>query len=181
MHLLRDESERLVDEADDNLLHGQNLLMRYDSVGEDLKDLLKEWEQNRAILASNIDKRENRKSLPSLDKLRSLSPTQSLGGLTAVDGSPPNGLLSFHGSSSSRSRSNSAVSSSSNEVFEAVAQPRQRSVLSREERLAKMKEERAKQAVSKGKAEANTNMLKELEMVIKLRPRGHTTGRVTSM
>lgn len=44
-----------------------------------------------------------------------------------------------------------------------------------------MKEDRMRQAVVKEKTNANTHMLKELETVIKLRPRGRTTGRITTM
>lgn len=182
MHLLRDESEAVLNNADEILHSGPNLLLQYDSIGEDLKMMLQEWENGRAALALTIDKNENRKSMPSLGKLIPLSPTPSLGGLTAVEGSPPDGLSALDGfRASQRSRSSTGTSSSGEEIFEAVAVPRQRSTLTREERFAKMKEDRIRQAIMKGKAEASTHMLKELEMVIKLRPRGRTTGRITSI
>lgn len=181
MHLLRDESNKVLEEVDGFSQNDSNLLVQYDSVGEDLKDLLKEWENGRTALTLNIGKNEHRKSISSTCKFTPLSPTPSLGGMTAVDGSPPNALLAFNGfSHSRRSRSSTATSSSGEEVFEAMALPRQKSTLTREERLARMKEDRVRQAIVKGKADANTHMLKELEMVIKLRPRGRTTGRITS-
>ena len=182
MYLLRDESDKVLDNTDDVSQTGPNLLLQYDYIGEDLKTLLQEWEQGRAALASNIDKNENRRSLSINGKGIPLSPTPSLGGLTAVEGSPTNALHPLNGfPSTSRSRSSTTTSSSGEEVFEAVAVPRQRSTLTREERLAKMKEDRVRQAIAKGKTDANTHMLKELEMVIKLRPRGRTTGRITSI
>lgn len=182
MHLLRDESDMVLNNVDGISQVGPNLLSQYDSIGEDLKILLQEWENGRTVLALNIDKNENRKSMPSTRKLVPLSPTPSLGGVTAVDGSPPNGLFNLDGfRASRRSRSSTGTSSSGEEVFEAVAFPRPRSTLTREERLAKMKEDRVRQAIVKGKVDANAHMLKELETVIKLRPRGRTTGRMTSI
>jgi hypothetical protein len=73
--------------------------------------------------------------------------------------------------------------SDAEEVFEAVAIPRQRSTLTREERISKMKEERVRRESMKSRTEANTHMLRELESVINMRPRGRTTpaGRVTSI
>jgi CHASE3 domain sensor protein len=61
--------------------------------------------------------------------------------------------------------------------------PRQRSTLTREERVAKMKEGRVRRESVKDKAEANTRMLRELESVINLRPKGRMTpaGRITSI
>jgi hypothetical protein len=112
-----------------------------------------------------------------------LSPTTSLGGLTAVEeGNAMDALKALNGEARSRS-SMDFSSSDAEEVFEAVALPRQRSTLTREERIAKMKEDRVKRESMKDKAEANTNMLRELESVINMRPRGRTTpaGRITSI
>lgn len=181
MHILRDDSDKVLDETNDLSPHRSNLVLQYDSIGEDLRNLLQEWEKGREALFSNIDKSENRLSTSSAGGYAPLSPTLSLGGFTAVEGSPPHALLAVNGLPSCRSRSSTGTSASGEEVFEAVAVPRQRSTLTREERVAKMKEDRVRQLITKGKAEANTHMLKELEMVIKLRPRGRTTGRITSL
>lgn len=182
MHVLRDESDKLLDNTDEATQSGLNLLLQYDSIGADLKFLLRDWEQGRAALVSNIDRNHNRRSSSLPGKAIPPSPTPSLGGLTAVESSPT-GLLHLYSGQppKSRSRSSTTTSSSGEEVFEAVALPRQRSTLTREERLAKLKEERVRQAILKGKGDANTHMLKELEMVIRLRPRGRTTGRMTSI
>ena len=181
MRLLRDESNIALDHSDKVLGSGTNVLAQYDSIGADLKGLMQEWEEGRAALALSLDKKEHLRSLSSVSNMIPASPTSSLGGTTAVGGgSPPEALQALNGISKSRSRS-STTSSSGEEVFEAVALPRQRSTLTREERIAKMQEERMRQAIVKDKANANTHMLKELETVIKLRPRGRTTGRLTSI
>ena len=181
MRLLRDESNKALGQSDEVSECSTNLLAQYDSIGADLKDLIHEWEEGRVALAMNLDKRGHIRSLSSLSNALPASPT--LSGTTAVGGaSPQDALQALNGISRlPRSRSSTTASSSGEEIFEAVALPRQRSTLTREERTAKMKEDRTRQAVVKEKASANTHMLKELETVIKLRPRGRTTGRITTM
>lgn len=181
MHVLRDESDKLLENTDETAQSGPNLFLQYESIGEDLKSLLRDWEQGRVALVSNIDRSHNRRSSSLPGNADPPSPTPSLGCRTVVESSPTGPLHPYSGHGpTSRSRSSTTTSSSGEEVFEAVALPRQRSTLTREERLAKLKEERVRQAILKGKADANTHMLKELEMVIRLRPRGRTTGRMTS-
>ena len=182
MRLLRDESDKALERSEEVSESGTNLLAQYDSIGGDLKALVQEWEMGRATLASNLDKKDHRRSLSAYSNVLPLSPTSSLGGVTAVEGSPQDALRAMNGfPKSGRSRSSTTTSSSGEEVFEAIAVPRQRSTLTREERITKMKEDRVRQAVVKEKSHANTHMLKELETVIKLRPRGRTTGRLGSI
>ena len=181
MHLLREESESALNESDDITDLGSNLLVQYDSVGEDLKILLHEWEEGRAALAVNIDKNEHRLSLSPRNSLVPMSPTLSLGGQTAVNGSPRETLKMIDiNTLHCRSRSTTDVSNSSDEVFEAVAAARQRSTLTRGERIVKMKEDRVRRELATEKAQTSTHMLKELETVIRLRPRGRTTGQTSS-
>ena len=181
MRLLRDESNITLDHPDEVLESGTNVLAQYDSIGADLKGLMQEWEEGRAALALSRDRTEHTRSFSSASNMIPASPTSSLGGTTAVGGgSPQDALQALNGISKARSRS-STTSSSGEEIFEAVALPRQRSTLTREERIAKMQEERMRQAIVKDKSNANTHMLKELETVIRLRPRGRTTGRLTSI
>lgn len=179
MHVLRDESDKTLNETEDVSELGTNLMVQYESIGVDLKALMHEWEEGKLALASNIDRNERR--ISSMSGM--LSPTTSLGGVTVVDeGSALDALKALNGEARSRS-SMDFSSSDMEEVFEAVALPKQRSLLTRDERIVKMKEERAKRELSKDKREANTHMLRELESVINLRPRGRTTaaGRVTSL
>ena len=179
MHILREESNKTLELSDDSSELRMNLLVQYDSIGTDLKALGEEWENGRAALAVNIERNERRISLSSAGFLSPRSPSTSLGGITAIESSPIDALRLF--SADDRSRSSAEPSSSDDEIFEAIALPRPRNTLTRDERIAKMKEDRIRQAVVREKAEANTHMLKELETVIKLRPRGRTTGRMTSV
>lgn len=182
MQLLREESENALNESEEITELGSNLLDQYDSFGDDLKTLMHEWQEGRAALAVNIDKNEHRLSMSPRNSLIPMSPTLSLGGLTAVSGSPREALKVIDANTlHSRSRSDTDVSSSSDEIFEAVAAPRHKSTLTREERIAKMQEDRLRREMAAEKAQASTHMLKELETVIKLRPRGRTTGREASM
>jgi hypothetical protein len=69
------------------------------------------------------------------------------------------------------------------EIFEAIVMPtsRKRQSLTREERIARVKEDRARQAAARERTDASTNMLKELETVIKHRPQANKSHRVTSI
>ncbi|KIH86728.1 proliferating cell nuclear antigen [Sporothrix brasiliensis 5110] len=175
--LLREESDRSLNEADDITQLGPNLLAQYDSIGQDLKLLTQAWEEGRSALASGIDRNEKR--LSSISGL--LSPTASLSGLTTVGedsidsggGTAEDALRALTGGSP---LGGSTVGDPDEEVvFEAVSLPpssRRRSMLTREERIAKMKEDREKRAEAREQADANRGMLRELEMVINLRPKG---------
>ena len=179
MRLLRDESDEAREYSDELPRSSTNLLAQYDSIGTDLKGLMQEWEEGRAALATNLDRKDHRRSLSSTSNQLPNSPSFSLSGTTAIDEGPNDALQTLNGfSKPSRSRSSTMTSSSSEEIFEAVALPRQRTTLTRDERIAKTNEERVRQTIMKQKANANTHMLKELETVIKLRPRGRTTGRL---
>lgn len=182
MRLLRDESEKILDDSAEVSDSRNTLLLQYDSIGADLKDLMQEWQQGRMALVSTLERNVHSRSVSLNSHAMPASPTSSLGGTTAVEGSPQNALQALTGyPKAQRSRSSTTTSSSCEEVFEAVALPRQRSTLTREERIAKMKEDRMRQLIVRDKAQANTGMLKELETVIKLRPRGRTTGRLTTI
>lgn len=175
--LLREESDRSLNEADDITQLGPNLLAQYDSIGQDLKLLTQAWEEGRSALASGIDRNEKR--LSSISAL--LSPTMSLSGLTTVGedsigsggGTAEDALRALTGGSP---LGGSTVGDPDEEVvFEAVSLPpasRRKSMLTREERIAKMKEEREKRAEAREHADASRGMLRELEMVINLRPKG---------
>jgi hypothetical protein len=182
LHVLREESDKNLNESEEVSELGTNLMIQYESIGIDLKSLMQEWEDGKAALASNIDRNERR--ISSMSGM--LSPTPSLGGLTAVEeGGALDALKALNGEPRSRSRSSMDFSSSdAEEVFEAIAIPRQRSTLSREERILKMQDDRVKRESAREKRDANTHMLRELESVINMRPRlGRTAtgGRITSI
>ncbi|KAI9845802.1 MAG: hypothetical protein M1837_004482 [Sclerophora amabilis] len=164
LHLLREESAKSFDDAGEVSELGSSLMAQYESLGNDLKLLLHEWENGKSALTLNMSKHESRMSLASNGVK---SPTPSLGGNTVVDGSPSDALRALTGEE--KSPSSVDLSNSENEeVFEAIGLPRQRSALSRDERIAKMKDERARLASKRESAQANTHMLRELESVINL-------------
>lgn len=171
--LLREESERTLNEAEDLSELGPSLMAQYESIGQDLKMLTQAWEDGKAALASGIDRNEKR--LSSLSTL--LSPASSLSGLTTVDeGGALEAFRALTGESPPRSTLGSPKGDAHEaEVFEAVSLPsRPRSLLTRDERIAKMKEDRERRETAREKAEANRGMLRELETVINLRPKRAT-------
>ncbi|KAF1999382.1 hypothetical protein P154DRAFT_554837 [Amniculicola lignicola CBS 123094] len=185
MQILREESNKTLEESEDVTELASHLMAQYESIGADLRSLVQAWETGKSALALNIDRHERRVSQAS-SGLR--SPVPSLGGLTAVDeGSPSDalraltgGLLSPHQSAPSSVEG----SNSDDEVFEAIAIPKTRQVMSREERMHKIQGDRVRQASLREQREASTNMLKELESVINLRPSRNSMpagGRITSL
>ncbi|KAF3360437.1 hypothetical protein VDGD_04316 [Verticillium dahliae] len=169
LQLLREESDRTLNESDDISEMGSNLMSQYESIGVDLKALMQAWEEGKAALAVGIDRNEKR--LSSMSTL--LSPTSSISGPTVVEegGGAMEALKALNGELPSSLASSTA---DSDEIFEAVAMPRPRSLLTREERIVKMKEDRDRREETKRQSEANRGMLRELEMVINLRPRPRT-------
>jgi len=186
LQLLREESDRVLDSSTDISELGGELMSQYESIGIDLRELMIVWEEGKAALALGIDRNEKR--LSSISTL--LSPTTSLSGLTTVEESNSHDAFRILNGDKESSRSPSSVGFSSpgdadaeDVVFEAVALPRPRSLLTREERIQKMRDERERRADAKERADATRGMMKELEMVINLRPRGsrRSAGRVTSL
>ena len=186
LHVLREESDRALEESDDAPELGSSLMAQYESIGGDLQDLIHDWESGKAALTLAIDKKEKRLSQASngpMSPTFPMSPTLSLGGLTSVSESPSEALQILNSGSEHQSQSSVSGSSSEEEIFEAVGIPARpaRSTLSREERIAKMKDERQRQSEAREKRDINTSMLKELETVINLRPRGRQGTRITSI
>ncbi|KAH7171149.1 Mysoin-binding motif of peroxisomes-domain-containing protein [Dactylonectria macrodidyma] len=184
LQLLREESDRTLNDSNDISELGPNLMSQFESIGVDLKELMGAWEEGRAALALGIDRNEKR--LSSMSTL--ISPASSLSGLTTVDegGSAIDALKALTGESPPASDYNGSVDHEAPEVFEAVAMPRARprSMLTREERIARMKEEREHKAITRQHMDATKGMLRELETVINLRPRTRMSapaGRIVSM
>jgi hypothetical protein len=157
-------------------------MAQFESIGMDLKELMASWEEGRAALALGIDRNEKR--LSSMSTL--ISPASSLSGLTTVDegGNAVDALKALTGESPPNFDYPGLVDHDVPEVFEAVARPRPRSMLTREERIVKMKEDREQKAIARQQLDATKGMLRELETVINLRPRTRTSapaGRIVSM
>ncbi|KAL5356386.1 Mysoin-binding motif of peroxisomes-domain-containing protein [Aspergillus floccosus] len=182
MHVIKELSSADVERTDSGELEA-TLLSQYESIGADIKGLLEEWEAGKSALTNSFERQTTmeRLSRPPSGMKSPLSPTPSLGGTTAVEGSPADALKALNGE-----RPDSSIFQSleeDEEIFEAVALPsrNKRSSLTREERIARVKEDRAKQAAARERLDANTHMLKELEMVIKQRPKTTASKRVTSI
>ncbi|UZP33481.1 hypothetical protein NXS19_001297 [Fusarium pseudograminearum] len=169
LQLLREESDRSLNDSSDISELGPNLMSQYESIGMDLKELMSAWEEGKAALALGIDRNEKR--LSSMSTL--LSPVSSLSGLTTVDenGGAAAALKALTGESPPSSEYAGSTEQDSPEVFEAVALPRPRSMLTREERIAKVREEREQKVIARQHVDATKGMLRELETVINLRPR----------
>ena len=179
MHLLRDEANALLEATDDSSELSSALSRQYDTIGAEIRGLLAEWEKGRNTMRLDVEPLK-RVSSRSSSSLRSpMSPVPSLGGATAVEGSPSDALRALMGETSCRHTQENGTSDE--EVFEAIAAPRNRMSMTREEKIAKMQEDRRKRATFHEQTNANTNMLRELETVIKHRPRGRTTSRITSL
>lgn len=184
MHVIREESNANLERTDTGEFES-NLIAQYESIGTDIRGLLQEWEVGKSALLSNFDKQSPsaRPSRPSsMLKSSPLSPTPSLGGSTTVEGSPSDALRALNGDNRSDSTESQVIDAE--EIFEAVALPprNKRPTLTREERIARVKEDRAKQSAARDRMDANTTMLKELEMVIKQRPHiNKNSKRVTSI
>jgi hypothetical protein len=182
MHVIREESEPPFDHDICEQGFTANFMTQYESIGSDIRELLQEWEAGKCALMSNPDKVDAPDRLlhsPS-GLISPLSPTFSLGGVTVVDESPAAALRVLNGENHPYSTPDSDMGDE--EIFEAVTLPsRKRNSMTREERIARVKEDRVRQAAAREKAEANTSMLRELETVIKLRPQANRGQRVTSI
>ncbi|KAM0437729.1 hypothetical protein ACHAPT_002094 [Fusarium lateritium] len=182
LQLLREESDRTLNDSNDISELGPNLMAQFESIGVDLKDLMAAWEEGRAALALGIDRNEKR--LSSMSTL--LSPASSLSGLTTVEegGGTAEALKALTGESPPSSDYAGSAEHDALEVFEAVARPRPRSMLTRGERIARVREEREQKAIARQHIDATRGMLRELETVINLRPRTRASapaGRIVSM
>lgn len=185
LQILREESTKVLEESnldpeDGGVSQLQDLapgmMIQYDSIGADLRSLVQAWEAGKASLALGLDRRESRRISQASSGLR--SPVPSLGGLTAVDemlGSPSDALRALNGElpipdnssgGSASGASPSLGSISDEEVFEAIAMPRQRMSHTREQRMAMLKEESARMASFRERREQGLSMMKELESVI---------------
>lgn len=180
MHIVSEESHANLERADAEEFEA-TLLAQYDSVGSDLRALLQEWEAGKTALVNQHDRLSvGDRSRPSSTLLMPMSPTPSLGGSTAVEGSPTDALKALTG----EARPDLTHTYDDEEIFEAIVLPgsrNKRMSLTRDERLARVREDRVRQATAREKADASTNMLKELEMVIKQRPGNNSSKRVTSI
>lgn len=180
-HLLREEIHSLSTSEDDSSL-SMAITGHYEHLGAEIRNTLVEWEQGRNTMFLNVGLDSDQRFSRASSGIRSpASPSpSSLGGVTVVDGGPAEALRLLSG----EERNSSDGGGLDEEVFEAVALPRKRmswAPMSREEKLNKLQEGRRKRATLHEHAENTTNMLRELQMVIKHRPKARSDARVTSI
>lgn len=182
IHVLREELSGLNAAKTDEAVVLTALSKHYESLGTDIRALSYDWERGRnaMLLSAGNDFRGRRGSLSPRSPM---SPSPSLGGFTVVDGGPADALRLLNGGDDRSSRSSDSTLYDE-EVFEAVVSkptPRKRmsmvAGMTREEKIARLNEDRRKRATMQEQAETTTNMLRELQMVIKHRP--HTRSPST--
>ena len=161
---------------------------QHQQVGAELRSLLAEWEQGKRSMLLNVNGLD-RHSRASSGLRSPVSPSPSLGGLTMVEDGPNDALRALNGDDAHNGiakLSDLLNRDLEEEVYEAVSSPLSRkrhsmAAMSREERMTKIAEDRRKRATLQEHQDQTTNMLRELEMVIKHRPRGRTTSRAMTI
>jgi hypothetical protein len=171
LHILRDDA-RLVLDGDGHASSVASLFtLASESIGHDLRNLNHTFDSWRTSLLPPPDRRHSRAS----SELRS---PISLGGLTVVDevlNGPSEALRALNGESSL----SGSTAGSDEEVFEAVAFPRIRRSMTREEKIAKLQDEEARRAIAREQRMQGVNMVKELETVMNTRlSKRMSTGRL---
>ncbi|KAF2675214.1 hypothetical protein BT63DRAFT_436159 [Microthyrium microscopicum] len=178
LHILRDDVSRILDgEANINAITPL-FNSQADAIGQDIRLLQQTYDSWRTSLLSPADKYDRRRSRAS-SELRSPA---SLGGLTVVDegiaNGPSDALRALTGVSSGSSGS-PVNSNSDEEVFEAMALPRIRRSMTREEKIAKLQDEEARRSIAREQRQQTSNMVRELETVINTRFSNRmSTGRI---
>ncbi|KAK6339807.1 hypothetical protein TWF718_009199 [Orbilia javanica] len=196
MHLLREGTDKALQSTSQEPLaegFGPELLSQYDEIGVDLRGLLAEWESGRASLANAIEKLKDNgcggispassRPVSMIFSQPMASPGMSQAG-TLVGASPRtsgswddaerDAILRKRISIGSDFLRASAAAGASDEeeIFEAMSDPtkgRERSKLTREERIAKMKEDRQKAMEARRQTEANISLVRELRDVLESR------------
>lgn len=193
IHIIKEEIAGLTSAKTDETVISAALSRHYDAVGTDIRALQHEWERGRNAMLLSVSTTDHRSSrASSLSPKSPISPAASLGGFTVVDGGPAEALRLLNGDDRSSRSSDSTLYDE--EVFEAVSKPAVRKRMSmgigmtKEEKIAKLNEERRKRATLQEQAETTTNMLRELQMVIKHRPNTYvqspstpTSARIASL
>ncbi|KAI9669730.1 MAG: hypothetical protein M1831_007426 [Alyxoria varia] len=204
IYLLREESTQALSAptSDEELSSvSESLRDQYDALGDDVHALMQAWESGKQALnrdissqsrivsrRTSIDINQNAaKPLPheyhdlaSVEEGSNQSVARSaslMNGPSSLPLSPPS------------TEDGSSDPGADDEVFETISSPRQRerSTLTRAQRIAKMNEERERQVSVRENRDASSNMVKELQSVIKLRPvvgkkrESAARARVTSM
>lgn len=167
LHLLREESSKALNEADDITDLGPLFMAQYDSIGQDLRDLMEAWQTGKASLASGIDRNEKR--LSSIGS-NLMSPISTMSGRTIAEEDENSDEPGVDDALKKLNGYSTPPTEPEPEIFEAISIPRPKSLLTREERIIRMREDRKTKEVAKAKAEAQRGMMRELQGVLERKP-----------
>jgi Mysoin-binding motif of peroxisomes len=177
--ILRDDVSRHLEGPGSTTIIPPLFTTHAESIGQDLRALNQTYESWKTAIVPPSERADRRVSWTS-SGLRS---PISLGGLTVVDelgisGGPSDALRALSGESSG-SGGSPVASVSDEEVFEAIAIPRLRRTMTREEKMMRLQEDETKRALAKEQRMASNNMMRELESVITSRSsKRMSTGRL---
>ncbi|KAJ9656766.1 hypothetical protein H2198_004770 [Neophaeococcomyces mojaviensis] len=184
IHILKEEISGLTSAHTDEAVISAALSKHYEALGTDIRALQYDWERGRNAMLLSVSTNDYRSPRASSLSPRSpMSPSPSLGGFTVVDGGPAEALRLLNGDDRSSRSSDGTLYDE--EVFEAVSKPLPRKRMSmsagltREEKIAKLNQDRRKRATMQEQADTTTSMLRELQMVIKHRPNTHARSPST--
>ena len=179
--MLRDDVHRVM-EGQGNINSLDSMFTNQaEAIGQDLKILNQTFDSWKTSLAPNINRGDRR-----ISRTSSLRSPVSLSGLTAVDelgvdGGPSDALRALLGDSSG-SGGSPTMSASDEEVFEAIALPRQRrSIMTREEKMARMHDDETRRSLAREQRQTSSNMIRELETVMNARtPNRRVSNRMST-
>lgn len=184
--LLREDSTRALSSSNsevDVLAVSTSLREQYEALGSDLRTLMQAWESGKQALAQDISRHSRRVSTSNALPTPS-TPTSSMRdslGLATLIEDPHHALRQLNGDDTlslplspptTEDGSNDERGEAADDVFEGVSAPpaRERSSLTREQRIKQMKDERQRAASARESREAGQTMVQELQSVIKMRP-----------
>ncbi|KAI0203826.1 Mysoin-binding motif of peroxisomes-domain-containing protein [Astrocystis sublimbata] len=163
LHLLQEESNKALNEANDITEMGPLFMAQYDSIGQDLRDLMEAWQSGKKSLQSGINRNEKR--ISSIGSLMA-SPTSTMSGRTIAGDDSDEHEPGVEDALRKLTGDAPPTVAIEPEVFEAVSVPRPRSILTREERIVRMREDRKTKEIARAKADAYRGMMRELEGVL---------------
>ncbi|KAI0442089.1 Mysoin-binding motif of peroxisomes-domain-containing protein [Xylaria telfairii] len=170
LHLLQEESNKSLNEANDITEMGPLFMAQYDSIGQDLRDLMEAWQSGKKALQSGINRNEKR--ISSIGSVMA-SPTSTMSGRTIAGDESSTDEHEPGVEDALRKLNGDAPPTITNpdlliepEVFEAISVPRPRSMLTREERIVRMREDRKAKEIARAKADTYRGMVQELEGVL---------------
>ncbi|KAH8161374.1 hypothetical protein CIB48_g6869 [Xylaria polymorpha] len=170
LHLLQEESNKSLNEANDITEMGPLFMAQYDSIGQDLRDLMEAWQSGKKALQSGINRNEKR--ISSIGSVMA-SPTSTMSGRTIAGDESSTDEHEPGVEDALRKLNGDAPPTPTNpdlliepEVFEAISVPRPRSMLTREERIVRMREDRKAKEIARAKADTYRGMVQELEGVL---------------